>query len=259
LLQGLTADSYTVIIDHDRFASTSVHARIAVEGGQRDLGVISLEPAGAVSGDVVDRFGSRVIGAEVTTGDPPDWGSSVRTDSRGSFRLRGLSAGEHRLSARAGSAGTSEPLSPRVRAGEETSGLVLRLPGAADEPDPPADGQTNRGPAHPTDTPADPPTQASTEPPSPGAGGAVKLRQGVAVSLGYANSAIRIEAVHGARAREAGLRVGDAILEIEGEAMLAVAQARSVLRGDSGTTVRIKIGRDRTRLDLTVPRESYPR
>jgi protocatechuate 3,4-dioxygenase beta subunit len=98
---------------------------------------LALVPGGAVRGEVVDALGAPVSGAEVAAGTaegPPDWSRAVRTDPRGGFVLRGVPAGEVWPWARHPAAGEAQARWPtRVRTGEETPGLVLRLPERFDE------------------------------------------------------------------------------------------------------------------------------
>jgi protocatechuate 3,4-dioxygenase beta subunit len=98
---------------------------------------LALVPGGALRGEVVDALGAPVSGAEVAVGSadsPPDWTRAVRTDPRGGFLLRGVPAGEVWPWARHPAAGEAQARWPtRVRTGEETPGVVLRLPERFDE------------------------------------------------------------------------------------------------------------------------------
>jgi protocatechuate 3,4-dioxygenase beta subunit len=98
---------------------------------------LSLVPGGALRGEVVDALGAPVSGAEVAPGTAdgsPDWSRAVRTDPRGGFVLRGVPAGDVWPSARHPAAGEAQSRWPtRVRTGEETPGVVLRLPERFDE------------------------------------------------------------------------------------------------------------------------------
>ncbi len=98
---------------------------------------LALMPGGALRGEVVDALGAPVSGAEVAAGTAdgaPDWTRAVRSDPRGGFVLRGVPAGDVWPSARHPAAGEAQARWPtRVRTGEETPGVVLRLPERFDE------------------------------------------------------------------------------------------------------------------------------
>ena len=86
---------------------------------------------------LVDALGAPVSGAEVAPSaadGSPDWSRAVRTDPRGGFELRGVPAGDVWPWARHPAAGEAHARWPtRVRTGEETPGVVLRLPERFDE------------------------------------------------------------------------------------------------------------------------------
>lgn len=123
---------YEILIDANGYVSA--RSRVVLQGADaRELDPIVLGPAGRVSGDVVDRLGAPVFDAEVAVGSPAQWGRAVRTDHRGHFELAGLEPGEHWISARHAQAGASpQPTVVRVYPLQESPGLVLRLPTAAE-------------------------------------------------------------------------------------------------------------------------------
>jgi hypothetical protein len=98
----------------------------------QELDAVRLAPGGVVEGEVVDASGHPVAGAEVTWHEPPRWNRAVLTDSRGSFRLRGVPAGSVWITARherGGESWTDNPI--QVRPLETSPGALIRLPRAA--------------------------------------------------------------------------------------------------------------------------------
>ncbi len=129
------AGAYGVQADHASYVTGTAEIVVAERG--RTLAdvegvALALVPGGALRGEVVDALGAPVSGAEVTAGPagvPPDWTRAARTDPRGGFVLRGVPAGDAWPCARHPAAGETLARYPaRVRVGEETPGLVLRLP-----------------------------------------------------------------------------------------------------------------------------------
>jgi protocatechuate 3,4-dioxygenase beta subunit len=127
-LRDLSAGEYTGTVQHDGHITGPVFARLQ-EGRRSELEAIALEPAGTISGDVVDRLGTPVAGALVAVGDPPAWAQGIQSDAQGRFRLGSVEPGAQALSARHPSAGESaRPVQVRVYAQQESPGVVLRLP-----------------------------------------------------------------------------------------------------------------------------------
>jgi hypothetical protein len=125
--RNILAGNYEVFVDHDQHVAARAKVLVS-EVERRELDPIVLEPAGSVSGDVVDRLGVPVFNAEVATGNPAAWGRGARTDHAGHFRITGVVPGEQLVSARHVQAGASSaPV--RVYPRQESPGLVLRLPG----------------------------------------------------------------------------------------------------------------------------------
>ena len=126
--RDISAGEYFGTIHHDGHISGQLSARLS-EGRRTELEAIALEPAGAISGDVVDRLGTPVPGAVVTVGDPPSWSHAIQSDARGHFRLGSVEPGTQELSARHANAGEStRQVVVRVYAQQESPGVVIRLP-----------------------------------------------------------------------------------------------------------------------------------
>ena len=127
---------YDVTFSHPDYESQ--YQRIEVErplyvDRPQELAVVRLLPGGTVEGEVLDAYGEPVPGAEVTWGDPPDWKEAVSTDSRGRFRLRGVTPGSVWITARHPDAGENESSGPvTVRPQENSPGAYVKLPGRLD-------------------------------------------------------------------------------------------------------------------------------
>ena len=127
--RDVSAGDYSGSVHHDGHITARFSTRLQ-EGRRSELEALQLEPAGSISGDVVDRLGAPVPAALVTVGDPPNWPHAIQTDARGHFRLASVEPGSQQLSARHPSAGDStQHLTVRVYAQQETPGVFLRLPG----------------------------------------------------------------------------------------------------------------------------------
>lgn len=134
------AGRYTVTAEHGAYVSAQTEVVVARRGralADADAPPLALEAGGSLSGEVVDALGAPISGAEVAvgaTGDAPNWAKATRTDPQGRFTLRGVPAGDAWPSARHPAAGEVQArYSSRIRAGEETPGLVLHLPERFDE------------------------------------------------------------------------------------------------------------------------------
>jgi hypothetical protein len=244
-IRSITIDNYKVSAEHDGFATARFESAVESADVATDLGVIELMPTGSAAGQVVDRYGSTVAGAEVAAGDPPRWQSAIRSGRDGRFRLGGLAEGEVVLTARTRSGSYSEPTEARIETGDETGGLVLRLPSAEDSaelaPEPEEESDEVEGGEEP-----DKPLPKAPPP-------------GVAVTIGYAQGEVRVTEVLSASAKAAGLQVGDVLTAVDGEAVLAASQGRAQLRGTAGTIAAIEVTRNGKRVRLRVPREALPR
>lgn len=203
----------------------------ALTVGDRDLdaGVVWLAPGGSVTGEVVDRWGTPVPGAEVAMGTPPDWANAARTDPAGRFTLEGVRPGGTHVSARhpdAGRARTRQPVT--VRKVEETPGVYLRLPAAL---------------------------------PAPGAAAAAPAPPRIALDLSVESgpTGVRVTRVgRGSSAWRAGVREGDAIRAVDGVPVASAGQTRALLRGPEGEPVFLELRRGDRERTLTVPREPVP-
>ncbi|HMI94549.1 MAG TPA: carboxypeptidase-like regulatory domain-containing protein, partial [Polyangiales bacterium] len=123
----VSAGDYSGSVHHDGHITAPLSARLQ-EGRRSELEAIALEPAGAISGDVVDRLGAPVAGALVAVGDPPSWTHGIQSDERGHFRLASVEPGQQALSARHPNAGEStRQVTVRVYPQQESPGIVLRL------------------------------------------------------------------------------------------------------------------------------------
>jgi protocatechuate 3,4-dioxygenase beta subunit len=126
--RNLTLDEYELSVTHEGFVPArywfSVEATKPLE-----LPAIALQPAGSVSGEVVDQLGAPVRGAEVCAGDRPCFERPVLSDPLGRFRVQGVEPGERSLWARHARAGELDrPVPVRVFPDQETPGLIVRLP-----------------------------------------------------------------------------------------------------------------------------------
>jgi hypothetical protein len=127
--RNILPGNYDVFADDDRHVSARART-VVTDLEQRELDPLVLQPAGLVSGDVVDRLGAPVFNAEVTTGSPPAWERAARTSHDGHFRIAGVVPGDQQVSARHAEAGASAiPVPVRVYPNQESPGLVLRLSG----------------------------------------------------------------------------------------------------------------------------------
>lgn len=200
----LPAGPFTLLAEADRFISEHRSGRL--EASLRDTPEIriTMTRGGSVSGDVVDRFGSTVWNAEVAAGSPPSWEDAARTDHAGHFVLRGLGAGEQVITARHLSQSATLKDTVRVMAGEETPGVVLRLPEKApDEGFVEASSARSSGP--------------SASPRAP-------------VAFGLRGGAVVVERVNpDSAASRSGLQSGDVLLSVNGEPVRSAAQARGML------------------------------
>ena len=134
------AGRHAIAATHSAYVPAQIEAIVALRG--RDLAdvdapALTLQAGGTLSGEVVDALGAPVSGAEVVVaavGVAPDWSRATRTDPQGRFTLAGVPAGEVWPSARHPAAGEAQArYASRIRAGEETPGVVLRLPERFDE------------------------------------------------------------------------------------------------------------------------------
>ena len=199
-LLHLPLGAYELDVYADEFIAQHLTGRVERESGRRDAMRIYLEAAASVSGEVVDKLGRTVWNAQVAAGSPPDWDHGTRTDHAGHFDLQGVPEGEQSLHARHGDSQASAARPVRVVAGEETPGVVIRLPDVIDE------------------------ELAEPETPKARSPSAAALRL-----VARGPSAIVDQVAAGSVAERAGLRAGDVLLAINGEPVRSAAQARGML------------------------------
>lgn len=228
-LLRVPAGDYTLGIEADAFVPYEGPAHIAVRRGDTELTLddVRLVSGGSISGEVIDRYGELVSGAEVVVGEALDWTHAAHTDPHGHFVIAGVPAGDAVLAARHPAAGTTETMSRvRVFAGEETPGVLLRLPERFD----PARAVI-------ADTP----------------------RATLAATLRDAANGVEVRSVRrGSRAEAVGLRAGDIITSIDEVQVTRARDATQSLRGAEGEEVALDLERNGRAMRLLVPRERAP-
>ncbi|MFM2417151.1 MAG: hypothetical protein RL385_1874 [Pseudomonadota bacterium] len=200
-------------------ASGYANTALVISHGSEGPCNVRLMRAGDVSGFVVDAAGRGVPDATVagSEGFP-----STSTARDGSFALQGLAMGPARITAHHDEAGDGTSSELRVRAGE-------RLPV----------GRIVLGGRY-----------LGAEPPE-------ELPRAKHASLGFAMRGADVVVTSIAPvgpASRLGLQVGDALLQIDGESVLSVAQARGMLRTPHATTAALRIRRRGTEKTLRVRR-----
>ena len=221
-LSGVVLGPASLSVRHADFSSetwdVSIEPGIA-EGRARDLEAIDLEEPGFVSGRVLDARGQPVRGARVGVGLVPAFvpaqskqSDFVETDEAGRFELRDLPPGRATLSAYAPGVGRGSVQGVTVTAGEQTTGLELRL-----------------RPSHAE--------MGSTAPAN------------VAVTLGERTLHDELEVVivnvaAGSEAERAGVRVGDVLWSVDDEVVIGMAEAREALGGSPGSDVILELERE---------------
>ncbi len=186
-----------------------------------DLGRIELEPAGSVTGVVLDENEKPLAGVRVAAGRVPTYlplgplplgiGS---TDRQGRFQLPNLAPGSTAIEAFAVGVGRSAVSDVLVRAGETTKGLRIIL--RTDE------RQTGRGQAR-------------------GAGS-------LAVTLGERSIGQQIAVVfehvpQGGEAQRAGIEPGDQLLAVNGVTVRTIEQARRRVTGPLSEDLVVSLAR----------------
>jgi protocatechuate 3,4-dioxygenase beta subunit len=221
------AGSWTVRVrseDHLPF-----EAVVDVEDHERsprdlDLDPFRLTPAARLEGTVVDALGAPVPRAHVAlVGDDEDL-PETRTDGQGRFVLRGAPAGDLDLSASHPAAGEGMT-SARALVGRETLGLVIRLAERFD---------AERAAALPG------------------------RRRGVAVLVSRSGGAVRVRVVTPeSGAERAGLRPGDVLISIDGEAPRDARHADRLLTGAPSVPALVQVRRGAREALLVVEREVW--
>jgi protocatechuate 3,4-dioxygenase beta subunit len=199
-----------------------------------ELRPLLLERAGEVSGEVLDRLGTPVPGAEVFAlrvgGDTVRdrrVGAGAPTDARGRFVLSALPPGDVVLAARHPAVGEVVAASPtRVRAGERTAGVWLRF---ADRFDP--------------------------ERARDALGEGVRTSLDVLVVDAPEGAVVLREVRAGSAAARAGLRAGDVLRSVDDVDVGDADDARRRLAGPHGTDAVLEVLRSGRTLRVVVPRE----
>lgn len=130
-ISRLSVGSYEIIVSAPGYTSSRASADLPARRfgmAEVDLRNIELDPAGSISGEVVDRFGQPVAGAQVAYGDPPAWEQGAITNEKGIFRMTELPPGRYLLSGRHPEAGQGVSRREiRVYAGQDSPTAYLRL------------------------------------------------------------------------------------------------------------------------------------
>ncbi len=192
---------------------------------------VELEVEGVVTGTVLDARGDPVPGARVARDNVPTYlavgpvpaGIAV-ADARGHFRLGELAEGIVSLEAYAPEIGRVKVDGVSISAGRSTDDVILRL----------------RDGGH----------EGTLE---PGASG------GVAVTLGETagdpREVVLVAVAEGSEAERSGLAAGDTILEIDGNPVHAMGDARARLAGPLSDDVVVRFRRGESVGSLRVARE----
>lgn len=194
-------------------------ALVLVDGDRdhpADLGVIDLEEAGEVEGEVVDEDDNAVAGARVARDAVPTFLPAgplprgiVTTGKKGRFKLGSLPAGKVALEAYLADLGRGRVEDVVVRAGRTTDRVKIVL--------------------------ADP-QKASRDPKGAGS---------LAVTLEERNKAVLIALVPlGSEASYAGVEPGDTLLAVNGKEVHAMDAARKLLTGPLGEDVILDLARE---------------
>ncbi|MBK8169070.1 MAG: carboxypeptidase regulatory-like domain-containing protein [Sandaracinaceae bacterium] len=217
---------YTLSVEADAHVAMSRAVRVSVRRDDTEVTLddVALDAGGSVSGDVVDRYGELVSGADVVVGEPLDWSRAVRTDPHGHFIVPGVPAGDAILYARHPAAGTTESATRvRVFAAEESPGTVLRLPERFD------------------------PSRAVVED---------APRASIAAVLRDTPDGVTVRSVRrGSRAEAAGLRAGDTITSVDEVDVQRSRDATTRLRGTEGEDVVVDVKRGERSVRLVIARE----
>jgi len=216
LLRGLTAPPY--LLDVSLAGQLAVHDQpvASVDGELR----VALARAASLAGFVVDVLGRAVPGAFVSTVEGE---ASDETDALGTFTLEGVAPGTQSLLAHHARAGDGRSSEVRARPSERLSGVRIVLSGrlSADEL---------------TDAASGTPREESAK---------------VALTLEQRGRVLVVTQVTvPGPAAKAGLRSGDVISAIDGEAPLSAAHARGMLRTPAGRTAIVRVLRNKRPVNL---------
>jgi hypothetical protein len=211
-LTHLPEGPYSLRASADSYVATTLEGQLnAAENGRPTTLRLELMRAASVSGEVVDSLGRTVWNALVSFGATPDWEHATRSDHAGHFRLQGVPRGEHTLHARHGALEGSAGAAVRVVQGEDSPGVVIRLPGVVEEEVP--DEEAPRA----------------------------KPQHAGQLSFGMRGSLVIVEHVGSASAAsQAGLLDGDVLLSVDGEPVRSAAQARGMFDRHSPRALQVR-------------------
>lgn len=223
---NIAPGQYVLSTRSDQHADLQLPWQVLGDGRPQPELELSLVRYGAIRGEVVDRLGRPVAGARVTAVQV-ETTATATSDGAGSFELTGLWPGPAELRAEHAGAGlAAADQAVEVRAGETTPGLVLRLP----------EVDRSRTAEAPAALAASADGRAETADEAP----AARIFTLPPIELRWQDGPVVAQvAASGATA----LRVGDRLLEIDGEPVLSLAQARAMLRGAPGSRVRVRVRR----------------
>lgn len=232
-LDGLAAGSAAARVRAHGYAPKQANVNVAAQDGARptDVPRFELEEEAVVEGVVLDSHRDPVQGARVASGGvatyvqngvtPP--GTAV-TDRLGKFRLGELPSGTATLEAYAPDVGRGRIANVKLTSGRTTSDITITLGAEKGGNEPAASG-------------------------------------GVAVTLGIsdANDLVIVDVTEGSAAERGGLAPGDVVLQIDGQAVHAMAEARAKLNGPLADDVVIVVKRGDATLTLRIEREPVRR
>lgn len=225
-----------LLLSHPEFATKTLAETVRATGRADrpfELPTVELQPAGSVSGVVLDVSGAPVPNARVGVGVVPAFlpagaapAGFAKSGDDGRFTLHGVPAGRAEIAAYAVGLGRAER-EVEVEAGETTADVELRLIGG--ESDAESAALAN-----------------------------------VAVTLGERDRDGSIEVVivdvaGASEAERSGLGQGDVLLGIDGERVRDMADARHRLGGSDGSDVILQLRRTGKVLSLRVRREPVRR
>ncbi|MBX7191520.1 MAG: carboxypeptidase regulatory-like domain-containing protein [Sandaracinaceae bacterium] len=190
-----------------------------------ELDPFVVEPGLRVQGDVVDRFGRAVEGAEVTLGEADARDAiATTTDERGHFELGGVPSGRRVVHAVHASAGEAAHRL-EVRRDRDPAPFVLHLPERVDD-----------DPAH---------------------GDRARRVVGVGIALERDGERLIVSRVIARGARRAGLVRGDELLAIDGVPVRDLDAPDRALLGASFLPALLELRRDGARRFVRAPHELH--